>query len=173
MKKAIFLGLALAISSGAVVVHAQATHGQDHSQHHQASGTAADFDLAKLDGKLQINQCWVRLMPGDLPSAAYFVVKNTGDTQAVLLAARSSAYDDVMVHQTTHKEGMSHMGHASSVPVPAGQELRFEPGGFHVMLEKAVKPLALDGQIDLELLFEGERKAEANCQLRSPKSQSF
>ncbi len=176
MKKWIVLGAALSFSVSAWAHHDGTDHDHDHS--HQAHGQhesipAATFDKATLNNRVHIDQCWVRLLPGTVPSAAYFVVNNQGQDDVALIGARSPAYDDVMVHETTQKDGMSHMGHTASVAIAAGQSVSFEPGGLHVMLEQANQALQQGGTIDLELLYEDHSKSVTTCQLRSPKTQAY
>lgn len=173
MNKWIFLGAALSFST-AVLAHQGATgHGHAHQAAASHGVTTADFEQAELNSAVQAEQCWVRLLPGTVPSAAYFQLQNKGQNDATLVAVRSFAHDDVMVHETTHKDGMSHMGHIANVVIPAGQTVSFAPGGLHVMLEQANQPLQQGGKIELELLYADHSKTLTHCELRSPKTQSY
>lgn len=173
MNQWIFLAATLAFSPAVLAQHHGAAHQHDHQSGAHHSTATAQFDKASLNAQVHVEKCWVRLLPGTVPSAAYFTVHNQGQQDTAVIAARSSAHADVMVHETTHKDGMSHMGHTASVAIPAGTAVGFEPGGLHVMLEQATQPLQQGGTIQLELLYADHTKTVTTCELRSPKTQSY
>ena len=100
--------------------------------------------------RLHADRGWVRLaaVPG-APAAAYFTVHG-GDRDAVLTGVSSDVALRAEMHETMAMGGampggaaMTTMRPLTRVPVPAGGELRFAPGGRHVMLfdvNAGVKP---------------------------------
>ncbi|HRL20751.1 MAG TPA: copper chaperone PCu(A)C [Alcaligenes sp.] len=126
-----------------------------------------------VNGQLVAQKCWVRLMPGRTPAAAYLELENHGQQTVRLAGASSSAYARVMVHQSGEKNGMSHMSHAQDIAVPAGGRLLLQPGGYHVMLEKPVSSLSVGGQIVLSLHLSDGTQVATQCELREPKTQAF
>lgn len=109
--------------------------------------------------QLDVEEAWVRLpaVPGR-PAAAYFTVK--GGAAPATLHRVTAAY---AVRAEMH-ESMAAGGGAMSmrpirqVSVPPGAELKFEPGGRHVMLfdlDRRAKPGATTM---LTLVFDGNRR---------------
>ncbi len=139
--------------------------------HHQGHGQTPE--ALALSTYVQAQRCWVRLMPGRTPSAAYLELENRGEQTVQLTGAASSAFGRVMVHQSSDKDGMSHMSHAEAVNVPAAGRLTLQPGGYHVMLEKPQSGLAVGGQITLSLRLSDDTQVQAQCELREPKTQAF
>jgi len=152
------------VCSGAVLCLAAGTavsaHG-GHGHHHHAQSA-----LEAAQG-VQVHDCWVRLMPAGLPSAAYFRLENTGQADAALTAVATDAYARVMLHTTREAGGMSHMHHVDAVKVPAHGTLDFAPGGYHVMLEDATRALAVGDSIALSFRFADAAPVEAQCAVRA------
>lgn len=108
--------------------------------------------------ELAVEDAWVRLpaVPGR-PGAAYFTVRG-GAGEDTLLAASTPAAVRAELHETVKTEGgaMS-MQPLSEVPVPAGGELVFAPGGKHVMLFDIGPRVRSGERIPLTLSFAGGR----------------
>jgi hypothetical protein len=87
----------------------------------------------------------VRLLPpGTANTAAFFVVKNTGAVDAVVVGASSPIAKRAGVHGMTTKDGVMRMFDVERVVVPAGGSVAFAPGGLHVMLFEQTAPHAGD-----------------------------
>ena len=149
----------LAMAGGPAGAHA---HG-----HGQASEALA------LSTFVQAQRCWGRLMPGRTPAAAYLELENHGEQTVQLTGAASSEFGRVMVHQSSDKDGMSHMSHAQAVNVPAAGRLTLQPGAYHVMLEKPQNRLAVGGKITLSLRLSDDTQVQTQCELRAPKTQAY
>lgn len=57
--------------------------------------------------ELEVKDARLRLLPGDLPAGGYFSLKNVGSQSVVLVGAESAAYELVMMHRSTEKNGMA------------------------------------------------------------------
>jgi len=117
--------------------------------------------------KIQVQDCWIRLLPGKLPSAAYMRVVNAGNEDVVLTSAGTSAYARTMLHTTTQSQGMSRMQHVHQVVVPAQGQVEFAPGGLHVMLEDATREVRVGDAIPLVLAFSQGQSVEVDCAVRA------
>ena len=84
----------------------------------------------------------------------------------VLTAAASQRYSDVMLHQTTHTDGMSRMSSVEGVEIAAGDRLDFKPGGYHVMLEKPQGEIKVGDTVPMQFVFASNEKAEAQCEVK-------
>ncbi|MHA6718214.1 copper chaperone PCu(A)C [Sphingomonas sp. RS6] len=100
-------------------------------------GIVATASLAACAPKadLRVDGAWVRLpaVPGR-PGAAYFTLHG-GKKDAVLVSVSSRVAERAELHESaSDASGMMQMRAIANVPVPAGGEVRFAPGGRHVML---------------------------------------
>jgi copper(I)-binding protein len=93
-----------------------------------ASASAAPFD---------VTGAWFRALPGKLPAGGYFTVQNNSRRDVAITGARSDACGMLMIHQSSNKGGMSGMDMMDQVKVPAGAQVKFAPGGYHLMCEGA------------------------------------
>lgn len=114
------------------------------------------------------SSCWIRSIPAPAPSGGFFVLKNQGTSQVRLTGAQSPSYAMVMLHQTTHSDGMSRMSEVHEVAIPAAGQLEFKPGDYHVMLEKADAGVKVGSVIQLNLLLDDGTKVVADCEVKPP-----
>jgi copper(I)-binding protein len=115
---------------------------------------------------VQASGCWVRTMPSQLPSSAYFTLKNDGEKPVALKKVDTPAFGKVMMHQTRSNGSTSKMVHVSSVNVPAHGTLQFVPGGYHVLLEQPKGTLKVGSTIPLTLDFGDAGKLVVQCELK-------
>jgi len=132
----------------------------DHANHQNPVAGAA------LSSTLSVSDCWIRSLPAPAPSAGYFVVHNSGNTSAKLKSASSAAYGSVMLHQTTHDNGMSKMSMTHEIAIPANGKLEFKPGSYHAMLEKASKPVVVGTSVAMTFMFDSGEMAQAMCEVK-------
>jgi hypothetical protein len=84
-------------------------------------------------GGLTVSEQWFRLIMPSLPAAGYFTLSNATATPRTLVGAASPACGALMLHQSVGKNGEERMVMISSLAVPAHGEVRFAPGGYHLM----------------------------------------
>jgi copper(I)-binding protein len=102
---------------------------------------------------LTITDAWARATPpGARTAAVYFTIVNDGPAERVI-AAESAAARVLELHTHRVEGGLQRMVRLADVAVPAGETVRFEPGGLHVMLLDIAAPLAPGMQIELTLRF--------------------
>ena len=133
---------------------------------HNTAASLQDIRQAPVAKTLEISACWIRLLPAQIPSAAYFVIKNSGAEAAQIDAAASPAFASVMLHRTTEKDGVSRMSASGDLTIPAGGELAFKPGGYHAMLEQPTAPLAVGQTVTIEFLTGNHEHVSAACQVK-------
>lgn len=148
--------------------HGDQAHGQHaHGHGHHAPGPSQEAIAAMpVASNVDIDDCWIRHLPLPAPSAGYFNASNRGKDGITLVGAASARYGDVMLHQTTHTDGMSRMSSVDGVQIPAGQTLNFKPGGYHIMLEKPTSEVKVGDTVVMQFLFESGQKAEAECEVK-------
>ncbi|MGA9854915.1 MAG: copper chaperone PCu(A)C [Gammaproteobacteria bacterium] len=109
--------------------------------------------LPVFAGSLSVTGAWLRLLPGDLPLAAYAHVTNTSEHTLKLIAASSPEFSDVQLHRSVVHDGMDEMLHLDAITIEAGKTLDFAPGGYHLMLFGRKHPLQTGQRIPVTLRF--------------------
>lgn len=107
-------------------------------------------------------------VPGN-PAAIYFTIANTSDRPVAISGASVQGAASAMLHTTTvGPQGASMMAEMTQQPVPAGETVRFEPGGRHVMasgLADAIRPGAV---VEVTLTFADGDKVSFPAAVRAP-----
>ncbi len=93
---------------------------------------AASFSPAWA-APFEISDAWFRALPGKLPAGGYFTADNTTSHAIAITGARSDACGMLMLHQSASRGGMSAMDMVAEVKVPPGGQVKFAPGGYHLM----------------------------------------
>ncbi len=91
-------------------------------------------------------------LPGRDIAAAYFLLNNHGPADR-LLSVDSPISDRVEIHTHLNENGVMKMRRLEALDIPAGQEVVFKPGGFHIMLFNVQVPEDQD-DVSLTLNFE-------------------
>jgi len=87
------------------------------------------------------------------PGAAYLTLRSDADDR--LLSATTPVADHVMIHASeTGADAVTRMIHLDVLDLPAGQTVRFAPGGMHLMLMDLADKLAEGERFPLTLTFE-------------------
>jgi copper(I)-binding protein len=88
------------------------------------------------------------------PGAVYFDVVNSGDRDRMIRAASVAGAGNSMMH-VTHETGMQE---TLQVMVKAGETVKFEPGGTHVMAMDLADTVAEGGETEVTVTFVGGDK---------------
>ena len=100
-------------------------------------------------GDLEITHPWSQELPPNAPTvAAYFVIRNTGNTADRLLGVDTPIAEKAELHQHVMQGDLMKMQPVPSVEVVPGGSVTFAPMAYHVMLV---------GLKDRSLLKDGER----------------
>jgi copper(I)-binding protein len=111
---------------------------------------------ATEEAGISVRDAWVReTPPGIAMMAGYMVLQNKTSRSQVLVAARSSGFETVMIHRTVAKEGMTGMEHAPQIELLPHASLLFAPGEYHLMLLNPKRPLRAGDRVDITLEFRG------------------
>lgn len=124
--------------------------------------------LAAPSASVMVSDCWIRALPGDLPSGGYFKVMNMSDRPVDLTGVETDAFAMAMLHQTQSNGSTSTMVMVDKATVPAHGTLAFAPGNYHVMLEHPRQPLKVGSAIALTFAFSDGEKTTAQCVVKSP-----
>ena len=126
---------------------------------------------ASADGDIQIQDPWVQAAP---PSAkvlaAYLEIKNNGKKQQALTGISSPAFGQIEIHRSVIHGNMAHMEHLKELAIPPNASVAMQPGGLHLMLMDAKKPLNAGDQIPMTLIFGSGEKIAVTAIVRSGKT---
>lgn len=106
-----------------------------------------------------VSDAWVRSVPpAARMTAGYLSVYNPGPGALVIIGVESPLFGSIELHGTETVDGVARMRQQQTVEVPAGEVVRFEPGGLHLMLMQPVDAIPASGTIDLSLVLEDGRR---------------
>jgi copper(I)-binding protein len=128
------------------------------------SQIAAATNIA--DG-IMVNDPYVRAVPPGQPnSASFMVLHNKGEQGSALTAASTPAAEVVELHTHTLEEGMMRMRKVEKIDLPAGEMVKLQPGGLHVMLIGLKQELIPDEKVPLTLTFEDGSSLQLDVPVR-------
>ncbi len=105
-------------------------------------------------GHLDIGHPWSRpTRPGMSMGVGYLSITNRAKTPDALIAASSPAAAKVEFHETRITDGMARMRPLTEVAIGAGETVKLQPGGIHLMLVGLQAPFELGKSIPLTLEF--------------------
>jgi hypothetical protein len=105
---------------------------------------------------VSVRDAWVRESPpGVAMMAGYMALRNNTSRSQVLVAARSSDFETVMIHRTIVKDGMARMEHATQIEITPNAGFVFAPGGYHLMLLNPKRTLRAGNRVEVNLEFRG------------------
>lgn len=128
-----------------------------------AAGLAAALPTSAQDieaGDLLIADPISRPVMTGRTAAVYLSITNNGDEEERLLAASSSGFDAVELHESYEEDGVSKMRPVEAIEIPAGDTALLEPGGLHLMLFGAHEAVAAGEEFPLVLSFENAGEVE-------------
>ncbi len=91
--------------------------------------------------------------PTAMAAAAFMTLKNNGQQDIYLTKADSPAAKNVQLHTHIHDHGVMKMRQVPNIKVPANGEVHLQPGGYHIMLIKPVKPVKQGEKVKVTLTF--------------------
>ena len=114
-----------------------------------------------------IEAAWVRAAPpGAASLAGYLVLRTVSDAPVTVTGVDAADFAMPMIHRTVEEGGVSKMRHVDRNVVPAGGELRFEPGGLHLMLMHPQRALAEGDVVRIGLVLADGRTVATGFPVR-------
>ncbi|WP_242674485.1 copper chaperone PCu(A)C [Marinobacter halodurans] len=124
--------------------------------------------LAFAEGKVDVSDARLRLLPGDVPAAGYFRLHNGTDEAIKLIGAHTGAYRKVMMHLSMEKDGMAEMHAVPEVDIAPGEDFEFAPSGYHLMFMKRSALLQYGDKVTVILKFADRKDVPVNFKVVSP-----
>ena len=101
-------------------------------------------------------------------SAAYMVIRNSGNQADRLLGVESDAAEADEIHKSEIIDDVMKMRPVEFIEIPAEGEIELKPGGFHIMLIGVTRELMEGENVELRLLFEQSADIQIMADIRSP-----
>jgi len=119
------------------------------------SGSAQDHGKMVKAGNLMISGIWARTTPPAAKTgAAYFIIKNTGSVDDVLIGVKGVVSKKTEIHESKMVGALMKMQHVGKIVVSAGGTAELKPGGFHIMFMGLFGPIKEGDMIPLTLNFD-------------------
>lgn len=119
--------------------------------------TACAFAVADAD--IKVTDVWAKpTVPGQKVAGAYCDIVSAAP--AALVKAESPVAKVVELHTMKMEGEVMTMRAMPKIDLPAGKEVKLEPGGLHLMLVDIKQPLKVGEKIPLTLVIEVGGKTE-------------
>ncbi len=121
--------------------------------------------------EILITDNWVRSTPpGETVGAAYLTMKSNRDL--TLVSIDSPAADSIEIHSMIMENGIMKMRQMDNLNLKAGESVKLEPNGFHLMLFDLKHPLVSGQNVTFNLHFKDPQGKIINESISSPISDS-
>lgn len=120
-------------------------------------------------GTLTVTDAWARPSTGmAMAGAAYLTITNgTGEPDALLSVSTPVATTPELHETSADPSGMMGMHPVDRIDVPAGQSVKLQPGGYHIMLIGLTADLVAGSTIQLTLTFEKAGQITVTAEVRT------
>ena len=118
--------------------------------------TAPPAEQIVPTGALEVRGAWAAATPGGADVAAgYFTIANGTAADDRLIAVSSPRAASVTIHEMSMDGAIMRMRAVEGgLPIPAGQSVALDPGGYHLMFNGLAAPFAEGEDIQVTLTFE-------------------
>lgn len=181
MKKSIIISslfVTATLMSAPVLAHDHAAAaGQPQNAHAHGHMAGMEHGAAGADkgsDHVQIESCWIRLLPAAVPSGGYFKIHNEDTAKpATLTHLETQAFATTMLHQTTEQGGQSRMDMVHNVQIDPGKTIEFKPGSYHAMFEKPAAGLKVGDKVTVNFVLGTGKKVPTECLVKTPNARSY
>ncbi len=98
-------------------------------------------------------------------SAAFVVIKNTGDSPQSIVKADSPIANTIELHTSIEEDGVHKMRPVQAIEAPAHGQVELKSGGFHIMLIDLKENIAVGQHIPVTLTLDNGSTVEATYQV--------
>jgi copper(I)-binding protein len=123
--------------------------------------------LNSFTPKVKIEHPWARPAARGMNSALYFNLNNITSKADALYKVTSKAAEVVQLHSTVkNDDGTMGMKEIKQIAIPANSVIKFEPGGYHVMLINLKKNLHVNSKVEFTFYFKTGGKVKVKAVVR-------
>jgi periplasmic copper chaperone A len=100
---------------------------------------------------VEVRDAWARPAAQGGNGAIYLVIRSPSADE--LIGVASEVAEAVEMHESIMSGDVMEMHQLMSVPLPAGEEVTFDPGGLHIMLVGLKQDLKIGDAFEISLRF--------------------
>jgi periplasmic copper chaperone A len=126
------------------------------------SGGATEMPAGTQMASLSMINAKMKKPVGDRPTSAYLTIENGAPTPERLISAASPDFAKVELHDTKKEGDMMKMITLDGIDVAPNSQTVFEPGGKHISLSGAKRPLNNGDSVKVTLTFSNSGPIETN-----------
>lgn len=116
-----------------------------------------------------VHDPWIRWLPGGRPnSAAFMVLENRSQSEAVLKSVSSTRLKAVELHTMERLDDIMRMRRVDEIKIPAGGQVELKSGGLHLMVFGLPDNFQEGDKIDLTLTFTDGSSLTVEATARGP-----
>ena len=120
--------------------------------------------LNSFSPKIKVEKAWARPAARGMNSALYFDLNNVTAKADALYKVTSNAAELVQLHSTVkNDDGTMGMKEIKQIAIPANSVIKFEPGGYHVMLINLKRNLRRGSRIEFTFYFKTAGKIKVRA----------
>ena len=112
---------------------------------------------------VEVREAWARPAAQGDNGAVYFVIRSSEEDE--LVGASSDVAEAVEIHESAMSGDVMEMHHSPSVPLGAGEQVTFEPGGLHIMLVRLKQELKVGDDLEVTLHFKNREDLKLRVQV--------
>ena len=102
-----------------------------------------------------IKNQWLRPSAEKMVTALYLSIENKGVFPDTLYSVESGISEKIEIHETYSSGDMMGMREIGSIVIEAGEVVKLEPGGKHIMVMKLKRDIRDGDEINFILRFKG------------------
>ncbi len=117
--------------------------------------------------KIEVEHAWIREVPSvSKMTAAYMEIENEGTEDDELIGAETDICETVEIHTVHHEGDMMKMKKIDSIKIPAGEEVKLKPSGYHLMLIGLKKHPKSNEEVKIKLIFKKSGVIEIKAKVK-------
>lgn len=163
-------GVALALASTVILACNDGGKARDTGDPRAAIGRATAVNTFRTGGLVVENVVAPAPIPAGergAPVAVYFFIRNEGPIADTLDAIEIAGGTASLHQQAGTGTGMETMVPLAFAVLPAGETVRFVPGGRHVMIQGVAAPVTLGDMLPMTMVFRGAGRAPVSARVVS------
>jgi len=102
---------------------------------------------------MEVHEVWMRPAAQGENGAVYFVIHNHSSEADEITSVSTDIAQAVEIHESTMNGDVMEMHQLESLPLEAYAEIKFAPGGLHLMLVNLKKDVNVGDEIEITLHF--------------------
>ena len=127
----------------------------------QAPAAAQVAKPASNSAAPRAEQAWSRPAAQGGAGAGFMRLVNPTARPDALVGAETGIARETQIHRTTVTDGVASMQRQAAASVPAGGQLVFAPGGYHLMFMGLKRPLKAGERFPVTLVFSSGARVKA------------